>query len=238
MKKVENQRKKGTLIVIESGTDGAGKKTQAEEIFKRLLAEGYKVIQVTYPNYDTPGGAFAKAYLEGKLGDKASNINPEPISDGYALDRYYSYNNVVDGWKSFYEDGGIVIADRYTTSNLVHQGVKIGNKRNRENYYKKTIKKEYNEYGLPEPDMVVFLNVSPSISEILRETRKNKIDNSDKKDIHEKDSKYLEKCYINSLELVDKYGWVNIICDNEAKDGLKSKEEIHEYVYGKIKEIL
>lgn len=230
--------KRGKLIVIESGTDGAGKETQTDELFTRLLLEGYKVRRISFPNYETPGGAFVQAYLNGKLGDRAGNINPNPISDGYALDRYYSYNNIDDGWGKFYEEGGIVISDRYTTSNLVHQGAKITDKKDRENYYKRILEREYKEYGLPEPDMVIFLNVSPDISKMLRESRNNKINNSDIKDIHEKDSEYLKKSYSNSLELVDRYGWINIICDNEAKDGLKQKEVINEEIYKKIKEIL
>lgn len=233
-----NKNVKGKLIVIESGTDGAGKETQTNKIFNKLLAEGYNVRRISFPNYHTPGCAFTEAYLNGKLGDNASKINPMPISDGYALDRYYSYNNVDDGWRNFYESGGIVIADRYTTSNLVHQGAKIIDKEKRDNYCRKTIEKEYEDYELPEPNIVIFLNVSPNISEKLRETRKNKIDESNKKDIHEKDNIYLKQCYENSLELVEKYNWINIICDNESKNGLRSEEDINKDIYGKIKEIL
>lgn len=238
MIKNDSNKINGKLIVIESGTDGAGKETQTDEVYERLLSEGYNVRRISFPNYHTPGSAFVEAYLEGKLGDKADNINPNPISDSYALDRYYSYNNIDNGWGKFYEEGGIVISDRYTTSNLVHQGTKITNKTERENYYKKILKKEYEEYGLPEPDMVIFLNVSPDVSELLRELRKNKINDSNKKDIHEKDNEYLKKCYLNSLDIVKKYGWTNINCDNETKNGLKPKEVIHEEIYRKIKEIL
>ena len=112
---------KGKLIVIE-GSDGSGKATQTKKLFERLTAEGHKVRQVSFPNYDSPASSPVKMYLNGDFGKHADDVDAYAASTFYAVDRYASFKM---HWKAAYDDGEIILADRYTTSNMVHQAVKI-----------------------------------------------------------------------------------------------------------------
>lgn len=112
---------KGRLLVIE-GLDGSGKATQAKLLASHLAESGCKVMEITFPDYESDSSALVKMYLSGQFGDKPDDVNPYAASSFYAVDRYASYKTK---WGSFYEEGGIVIADRYTTSNAVHQCSKL-----------------------------------------------------------------------------------------------------------------
>ena len=112
---------KGRLLVIE-GLDGSGKATQAKLLASHLAESGCKVMEITFPDYESDSSALVKMYLSGRFGEKPDDVNPYAASSFYAVDRYASYKTK---WGSFYEAGGIVIADRYTTSNAVHQCSKL-----------------------------------------------------------------------------------------------------------------
>ena len=111
----------GKLIVIE-GLDGSGKATQTALLEKTLLAQGLPVRKVSFPDYQSDSSALVRMYLSGKFGPKADDVNAYAASCFYAVDRYASYKT---GWQSFYRQGGIVLADRYTTSNAIHQCAKL-----------------------------------------------------------------------------------------------------------------
>ena len=216
---------KGKLIIIESGSDASGKATQTKKLYERLLEDGHNVRKVEYPNYSGESSALVKMYLRGEFGSKPSDVDPYIASTFYAADRYASFKTE---WEEFYNNGGIVLADRYTTSNMVHQASKMA-KEDRDKYLDWLFDYEFNLYKIPQPDCVVFLDVPIEFSKKLMENRKNKITGEDKKDIHESDLDYLEKSYNNSLYIADKYNWEKINCVEE--ENLRSIDSIHEEIY-------
>lgn len=224
---------KGKLIIIESGTDGSGKATQTQKLYEKLVLEGKNIRKITFPNYDSPACTLVKMYLSGEFGKNAEDVNAYAASTFYAVDRFASFKT---DWEEFYNNGGIIISDRYVTSNMVHQAVKMNNENEREEYLDWLYDLEYNKYGLPVPDCVIFLDLSPDISEKLMKDRANKFTGDDEKDIHENNKEYLVNCYNNSLEIVNKYGWKRVKCNNE--DGIRSVENISEEIYELVKDII
>lgn len=224
--------KKGKLIIIESGSDSSGKATQAEKLFARLIADGRMIKKISFPDYSSPACEPVKMYLNGDFGTNPNDVNAFVSSTFFAVDRFASYKT---GWKDFYNSGGIVISDRYTTSNMVHQAVKM-DESEREEYLEWLYDLEFNKYGLPVPDCVIFLNMPPEVSQELMKDRPNKITGEEKKDIHESDIDYLNKSYKNSLSICNKYKWKMVNCVKDGK--LRSIEDINEEIYNIVKEIL
>ena len=222
----------GKLIVIE-GTDSSGKETQTKKLYERLANEVEKVRKISFPNYESPACEPVKMYLAGAFGDNALNVNPYPVSTMFAIDRYASYKM---DWESFYNAGGIIVTDRYTTSNMIHQASKIENIDEKSKYLGWLEDLEYNKMGIPKPDLVIFLNMPTEMAVKLMEARKNKITGEEKKDIHEKDTSYLKKSYDNACDIAKKYNWQEIKCVENKR--LKTIEEIGEEIYTLVKEIL
>lgn len=221
---------KGKVIVIE-GCDGSGKATQTNKLYERLSIEGYKVKKVEYPNYNSDSSALVKMYLKGEFGSDPEDVNPYVASTFYAVDRFASYKT---DWKKFYDDGGIIIADRYTTANMVHQASKITNLEEKSDFLNWLWEFEFKIFGLPLPDCVFFLDMPPEYSRKLMEERANKITGDKDKDIHEKDYDYLVHSYNNSCEISEKYNWYTIRC--VIDENIKSIEDIHDEIYKEIKE--
>ncbi len=222
----------GRLIIIEGG-DGSGKATQSLKLVERLKLEGYDALRITFPNYESPSSSLIKMYLGGEFGDSPEAVNPYVASTFYTVDRFASYTT---GWKTAYEQGAIIIADRYTTSNLVHQGAKIEDPDARMAYFKWLQEFEYNLFGLPKPDAVVFLDVPPLISRQWMSDRANKIDGSDQKDIHERDQNHLDKAYQTALELCALERWIRVSA--VAFGSLLDVEQIHQRIWEAIPTLL
>lgn len=221
---------KGKLIIIEAG-DGCGKATQTKLLYDRLNQAGYKVKKIEYPDYESPACTPVKMYLQGEFGGHVDDVNAYAASVLFAVDRYASYRMK---WKKDYEEGTIILADRYTTSNMVHQAVKIEDSKMRDEFLSWLWDTEFTKMGLPVPDKVIFLNMPPDISNKLIDNRAKK-DNR-KKDIHEQDKNYLEKCYEVYQEMANRYDWDIVEC---AKDNqLRTIEEIHEDVWQKIQGLI
>ncbi|ERT69684.1 dTMP kinase [Cetobacterium somerae ATCC BAA-474] len=224
--------KRGRLIVIE-GTDSSGKETQTAVLFERLSEKISNIRKISFPNYESPACAPVKMYLAGEFGTDAEKVNPYPASTMYAIDRYASYKT---DWGKFYNDGGIIITDRYTTSNMVHQASKIDNSQEKEMYLSWLEDLEYSKMGIPRPDLVIFLNMPTETAQKLMAERKNKITGEDKKDIHEKNIEYLKKSHENACEISKKYSWKEIKC--VENDRLKTIEEISNEVFELVNGIL
>lgn len=222
----------GKLIIIESGSDASGKATQTKKLYDRLVSEGYNVKKVEYPNYDSETSTLVKMYLRGDFGKNPSDVDAYVASTFYAVDRYASFKTQ---WEEFYNKGGIILADRYTTSNMVHQASKM-EESERDKYLDWLFDYEFNMYKIPKPDAVIFLDVPVDFSKNLMKDRDNKFTGEKEKDIHEKDLEYLKKCYENSLYIADKYGWKKIECIKD--NSLRSIESIHEEIYENIKGII
>ncbi len=223
---------KGRLIVIEAG-DGSGKETQTRMLFDRLRHEGHQLRRITFPDYDSPSSALVKMYLRGDFGDRPDDVSPYPASVFYAIDRYASYKRA---WEESYLAGQIILADRYTSSNMVHQSVKLGDTDEQQAYLDWLGDLEFNKLGLPEPNQVIFLDMPPAYSLKLIKDRQNKITGGDDKDIHERDTAYLERVYRTSLLLADKLGWTKVTCVEDGR--IRTREAIHEDVYRAVLEVL
>ena len=217
----------GKLIVIE-GVDASGKATQTEQLYNRLFAEYNKVKKISFPDYESDFSLPIKRYLAGDLGTHADDVNAFAASLFYAIDRYASFKQK---WGPFYEDGGILVADRYVTSNLVHQAAKINGDKSDFIHWLDDL--EYEKLTLPRPDLVLFLDMPPACARKLMADRANKITGEAEKDIHEKDTGYLERAYNNAMHIASLCGWQIISCSEG--DRIRSIEEIHEEIYQIVK---
>ena len=222
----------GTLIIIEGG-DGSGKATQTKALKERLEQEGYKVKTVSFPNYDSPAAMPVKMYLAGDFGKKPSDVNPYVASTLYAVDRFASYRT---DWEEFYKDGGIILADRYTTSNMIHQMVKYDDPQERRDFLAWLDDFEFNKFGLPRPDAVCLLDMPLATSEALMKGRQHKTGGATG-DIHEGNHEYLVLVHQAYDELVKTYDWHRIDCVNEAGQ-IRTIEAIHEDVYKAIEPLI
>lgn len=222
----------GKLFVID-GTDGSGKQTQFEKLAERLKKEGKNIRVVSFPNYESESSSLVKMYLGGKFGENAKEISPYIASTFYAADRYATYKTE---YEEFYKNGGIILADRYTTANMVHQAGKIKDIKEREKFLDWLCDFEFNLYGLPMPTKAIFLNMPTEYAMQLMKNRENKITHEQKKDIHEKDKQHLVDAYEAACSLVDKYNWYEIKCVKDKK--IRSIEDIHEEIYNEIKKYI
>ena len=219
----------GKLIVIE-GTDGSGKSTQFRLMSERLENDGVTFKHIVFPRYDQDSSALIRMYLGGQFGTKPSDVNAYAASSFYAVDRFASYKM---DWGQWYQDGGVVLSDRYTTSNAVHQASKEPEE-NREQFLHWLYDFEYDKLGLPRPDLTIYLDVPTDFTEKMMRQREQ--DTNTKADIHEKDMQYLATCRQTGRAAAQYYGWTVIQC---VKDGqMRSIDDIHQEIYSHVKKCL
>lgn len=211
----------GQLIVLE-GLDGSGKGTQAELLRAALEAEGIPVRKISFPNYDSPACAPVKMYLAGEFGKKPGDVNAYAASTFYAVDRYASFQQ---DWRAFYDQGGILIADRYTTSNGVHQCSKLP-QTEWDGYLDWLFDFEYSKLGIPAPNLVIYLQVDPAVSQKLMTDRYQ--GDESKKDIHERDVEYLNRSRKAAEYCAAHCGWRSVACMDGGT--MRSIQDIHEEV--------
>ncbi len=215
----------GKLIVIE-GTDGSGKSTQFKRMAQRLEEENIAFRKLVFPRYSEESSALIRMYLGGAFGSSPSDVNAYAASAFYAVDRYASYKQ---DWGKWYEEGGLIFSDRYTTSNAVHQASKEPEEKQGE-FLKWLYEFEYDKLGLPCPDLVIYLDVPTDFTEKMMRSREAATHTS--ADIHEQDMQYLATCRRTGRTAAQYYGWSVINC---VKDGqMRSIEDIHEEIYGLI----
>ena len=219
----------GKLFVID-GTDGSGKQTQFNKLQERLNIEGIDYKTVSFPNYDSPSSSLVKMYLSGEFGKNAKDVNAYIASTFYAADRYATFKT---GYQEYYDNGGIILADRYTTANMVHQAGKIKDKIERKKFLDWLWDFEFNLYGLPIPTEVFFLNMPVEKSLELMENRENKFTGGEKKDIHESDKNHLIDSYNAACDVAKDYNWFEIKCVKDNQ--IRTIENIHEEIYEEIK---
>ena len=219
----------GKLIVIE-GTDGSGKSTQFRMLWEHLQADQVSFQHIVFPRYNDDSSALIRMYLGGQFGNKPSDVNAYAASSFYAVDRYASYKM---DWGKWYEEGGLVLSDRYTTSNAVHQASKEPEEKQAE-FLSWLYDFEYNKLGLPHPDLTIYLDVPTDFTEKL--LRGREADTNTKADIHEKDMQYLATCRQTGRKAAAFYGWTVIDC---VKDGtMRSIEDIHNEIYAHVQKCL
>ncbi len=200
----------GKLIVIE-GLDGSGKSTQLELLPQNLLKNGINCKSVSFPDYDSNSSALVKMYLGGEFGKKPDDVNAYAASLFYAVDRFASYKTT---WGEYYNQNGVIVSGRYTTSNAVHQTSKMEEK-HWEGFLDWLYDLEYNKVGIPKPDKVIFLDMPVEVSQKLLSNRYK--GDEGKKDIHESDMAYLDKCRKAAMFTAEYSDWTIVSC---AKDGV------------------
>lgn len=220
---------KSKIIVIE-GLDGSGKATQTALLAKKLSDEGLKVRRLEFPDYDSPSSALVKMYLGGEFGSKPGDVNAYAASAFYAVDRAAGY---LKDWKNDYRDGALFLCDRYCTSNIIYQMAKIGDDE-RDGFIEWLGDFEYVKLGLPKPDVVIYLDVSPDVSQKLMEKRYG--GDQSKKDLHESNLEFLLSCRKSALYAAEKCGWKIINCCENGE--IKSIERISDEIEKALSDIL
>ena len=219
----------GKLIIFE-GLDGSGKGTQTDLLCQALRAKGEEPMQITFPDYESDSSALVKMYLSGQFGQKPDDVNAYASSTFYAVDRFASYKT---RWGDFYRRGGLVVSDRYTTSNAVHQCSKLP-PMHWDGFLEWLFDFEYKKMGIPAPDAVVNLSVEVEVSQRLIAERYH--GDTNKMDIQEKDIEYLERSRAAAEYCARKLGWERIVCTKEENGQrvMRSADEIHAEVMDRL----
>ena len=220
------------LIVIE-GVDSSGKATQSRILFEKLTEKGLKVGKIEFPNYESTSSDVVKMYLNGEFGKDPNSVNAYAASILFAVDRFATVKNTA---KDIFQNNDVVILDRYTTSNMVHQASKISDISAKGEFLDWLYDLEYNKLSLPEPDLTIFLDMPVPFARQLMAQRANKIDNTMQKDIHESNEKYLQEAYDNACFVAEKYNWKRIVCVRDEK--VRSIEDISAEILDEVKKIL
>lgn len=200
----------GKLIVIE-GLDGSGKSTQLELLPQNLKLQGIESRSVSFPDYDSNSSALVKMYLGGEFGKKPGDVNAYAASLFYAVDRFASYKTT---WGEYYNQNGVIVSGRYTTSNAVHQTSKM-DEHEWQGFLDWLYDLEYNKVGIPKPDKVIFLDMPIEVSQKLLSGRYE--GDEGKKDIHESDTAYLDKCRKAAMFTAQYSGWTIIPCSQDGE---------------------
>ncbi len=224
--------KKGKIIVIE-GVDSSGKATQSRLLYEKLVALKKNVKKIEFPDYGSPSSSLVKMYLSGSFGSDPRDVNAYGASIFYAADRFASFKAK---WEEFYRQGGIIIADRYVSSNMIYQAAKFEDRAQRKQYLDWLDDLEYEKLGLPRPSIVLFLNLSPSFCANLSIGRNNKFTGKSQKDIHEADIAYMEQTYEVARQAARDYGWHIITCSRG--DAVRSVEDISAQCYEEVKDVI
>ncbi len=215
---------KGLIISIE-GTDGAGKHTQQQLLFNDLKELGYPVVAQSFPDYDSEGCGPVKMYLNGEFGKNSNSLDAYQASALYAVDRLCTYQKAL---KEHYENGSILLFDRYVQSNFIHQCSKIDEMNKKLEFIKWEEDFEYGLLKLPKPDLIFFIEMPVEKSIELAKARAE-YKSGENKDIHEEDTEYMTRSYNNGLSLAKQLGW-NIIHCVDKNDNIKHIEDIHKEI--------
>jgi len=220
---------KGKLIVFE-GIDGSGKSTQFQLMCSRLVSEGAAFKRLRFPRYDAPSSALIRLYLDGSFGSRPEDVNPYAASAFYAVDRFASY---AEEWRADYLSGGLFLADRYTTSNAIHQAAKLPVEKRAE-FFAWLEDFEYGRMELPAPDAVFYMDVPPGLAAANLAGRQAKTGETG--DIHETHRTYLERC-VEAAELAaDYYGWMKVPCAENGR--MRDADSLHGELYARMRDYL
>jgi len=212
----------GKLIVFE-GIDGSGKSTQFDMMCERLTSENRKFKRLVFPRYNEPSSALIKMYLGGEFGDSPDSVNAYAASSFYAVDRYASF---IQDWHDFYIDGGLILTDRYTTSNALHQGAKVAPDK-REHFFKWLYEYEFDLIGLPAPDIVIYMDIEAEFA--TTRLRRRESETATNADIHESDITYLSNSVESGKQAASLFGWHKVKCINSGIE--RDKDDLHKEIY-------
>lgn len=215
----------GKLIVFE-GIDGSGKSTQFDLICDKLTAQSTDFQRLSFPRYSEPSSMLIRMYLNGDFGKNPDDVNAYAASSFFAADRYASF---VQDWGSYYSNGGLILTDRYTTSNALHQGAKMESEQ-RSQYFKWLYEYEFQLIKLPKPDLVFYMNID--VSAAAQRLSSRQAETGTHADIHEQDLTYLENCSQSGLQAAKQFGWH--IIDNTQNGQSRSREDIHGEIFERL----
>lgn len=212
--------KKGKLIVIEGACDGIGKTTQFELLKEELIKEGNHIISHHFPTYNADQGLLVENYLKGLYG-KINELSPYFVNSLYAVDRAVTWRTKL---KKAYDEGDIVLLDRYTTSSLIYQTAMIENEERKKEFIDYVLDYEYEKMGIKKPDNVIFLYAPFELVTSLRNQREN--NDGIKDDIHEQNIEFMKKVYDTAIFVANYLKWDMINCATD--NHMRSIKEIHE----------
>ena len=214
------------FLVAIDGTDASGKATQTALLARHLKELGKNVLEISYPNYGSESSGPVRMYLEGKLGKCADDTDAYAASVLFAVDRFASFRSE---WKEIYErDDYVILLNRYTTANAVHQLSKLDDDAEKEKFLSWLFEFEYGLLKIPSPDLVIYLEMPTEISLSLLEKRCD--DTGAVKDIHEEDKNHLTKSRNAAIYACEKLGWHRVCCGKDGK--ARTREDIHEEIFG------
>jgi len=214
----------GKFIVID-GTDGSGKTTQFNLLVDKLKAQGFAVEVADFPQYNTKSAGLVEEYLSGKYGG-ADDVTPYQSSIFYAVDRYDASFKI----RQWLKDGKIVVANRYVSASLGHQGGKIDNPLERRVFFNWLYELEYKLFNIPKPDLSLILHVEAEIAQKLAANRHREDWIGKTRDIHEENLGHLQKAEQVYLEIAKTFPDFKLIkCTREGE--IMSREEIHDLVW-------
>ena len=221
---------KGKLIVLE-GIDGSGKSAHYRRICEKFKRDGVAYDHIVFPRYDKDSSALIRMYLSGQFGSHPNDVNAYTASTFFAVDRFASYKQ---DWGEKYDSGALILSDRYTTSNAIHQGSKLPDNE-LDGFFAWLSDLEYNKMGLPVPDLVIYLDVTIELS--LARMRRRQLKTHTAADIHEQDVQYLERCLYTAGKAADYFGWhrVPYLIDGVERDIDEKNEEIYQLILSELK---
>ena len=217
---------KGKLIVIEGATDGLGKSTQADLLYKEL-SKNNTVITHHFPSYGEEQGKLATNYLNGEYGTM-HELSPYFINSLLAVDRAITWKTKLE---KEYNKGNIILLDRYTTSSLIYQSALLETEEKKKEFIDFIVDYEYNKLGIKKPDIVIFLTAPYELTKELLNKRETK------KDMHEKDEEYLKTVYDNSLFVANYLGFNIVECGDSTNTKFRSIEDIHNDIMNLLKKM-
>lgn len=229
-------KQRGLLVVID-GTDSSGKESVSRRVVSALKDQKLPATRLTFPNYESPSSSLVKMYLNGNFGKTAEDVNPYTASTFYAVDRIASY---LSSWKKDYEEGVIIVSDRYVSSNEIHQASKFSTNQEKVDYLNWLYDLEYKKLGLPIPDITIFLDMPFEKSWELMKQRKEQGESALARDIHEENASFMRNSYANAKWVANFRKWEQIPCtkieNNSHELELRSLDNITKDVLGVIYE--
>ena len=207
------------MFCVIEGLDGSGKSTQIKLLEKELTEQNHSFLHIKLPDYESPSSTLVNMYLAGEFGKNADDVNVYAASAFYAVDRFANFTLK---WKPAYLSGTDILADRYTTSNAIYQLAKVP-KEQWDDYLKWLSDFEYQKMGIPAPDKVIYLDMPVEISQTLM-SKRYKGDES-KKDVHEKNVAFLNRCREAALYTAKQWNWIVIHCSDGTVP--RTRESIH-----------
>ena len=216
----------GKLIVMEGACDGIGKTTQYKLLKEHLLKDGKMVVSHHFPSYSTYQGAAVEHYLKGDFG-APKDLSPYFINSLYAVDRGVTWHNEL---KKPYDDGSVILLDRYTTSSLIYQSALIEDTEDKKSFINYVLDFEYQKMGIKAPDEVIFLQAPFDLVTEMRNARKENEGLAN--DVHEGNLEFMRKVYESALFVADYLSWDKIKCNDGEK--MRDREDIHEEIYSHI----